>query len=74
TADLANEKQIAIFRNTEQGRVVGLFDLTQIRAGKAKDPEIKANDIVVVDKSGPRSFLRRVMETVPGVMLLGGIF
>jgi polysaccharide export outer membrane protein len=74
TQDIANERQIAIFRDTQQGRVVGMFDLKKIRSGKAKDPEVKPNDIVVVDRSGPRSFLRRVMETVPGVMLIGGIF
>lgn len=73
TADIANESQIAVFRNTDKGRVIGMFDLRQIRAGTANDPEIRADDIIVVDRSGPRSFLRRMIETMP-LLTFGAIF
>jgi polysaccharide export outer membrane protein len=73
TDDMANEQQIAVFRNTDKGRVVGIFDLRQIRAGSANDPEIRPDDIVVVDRSGPRSFLKTVIQNMP-LLTIGAIF
>lgn len=55
---LANVKKVALFRTVNGTRRQALYDLTQIRRGKAEDPQIYANDIVVVDSSGGKSFLQ----------------
>ncbi len=35
-----------------------MFDLKAIRAGKMADPQVYANDVIVVETSGTRRFLR----------------
>jgi polysaccharide export outer membrane protein len=55
-ARVANLKKVAIFRTTAGERSSVIYDLTKIRDGKAPDPPVRADDIVVVDSSGTRSF------------------
>lgn len=55
---LANPKRVAIFRTVGGERRSALYDLTQIRLGKAEDPVVYGNDIVVVDSSGTKSFMQ----------------
>lgn len=55
---LANTKRVAIFRTIGGKRQQAFYDLTQIRTGKAEDPPIYGNDIVVVDSSGAKSFMQ----------------
>jgi polysaccharide biosynthesis/export protein len=55
---LANVKKVAIFRTVGGKRHSAFFDLTAIRAGKAEDPPVYGNDIVVVDTSGAKSFFQ----------------
>jgi polysaccharide export outer membrane protein len=55
---LANPKRVAIFRTIGGERRSAFYDLTQIRTGKSEDPVVYGNDIVVVDSSGPKSFMQ----------------
>jgi polysaccharide export outer membrane protein len=55
---LANPKRVAIFRTINGQRRTAFYDLTQIRTGKAEDPAVYGNDIVVVDQSGAKSFMQ----------------
>jgi len=55
---LANPKRVAIFRTVGGERRSAFYDLTQIRTGKAEDPIVYGNDIVVVDSSGAKSFMQ----------------
>lgn len=55
---LANPRRVAIFRTVGGQRRSAIYDLTQIRSGKAEDPAIYGNDIIVVDTSGAKSFLQ----------------
>ena len=64
---LANTKRVAIFRTIGGQRRSAFYDLTQIRTGKAEDPSIYGNDIVVVDTSGAKSF----MQNFQGGSVLG---
>ena len=64
---LANEKQVVIFRTVDGQRMAARFDLTEIRAGRADDPEVYGNDLIVVDRSGTRSLLRSVSSSLPVV-------
>ncbi len=63
--DLANLQGVVVFRTVEGQRMAAVFDLQQIRAGNASDPQIFGDDIVVVDQSGAKTGLRRVLETLP---------
>ena len=55
---LANVKKVGLFRTVNGARRHAMYDLTQIRRGKAEDPQIYANDIVVVDTSSGKSFFQ----------------
>jgi polysaccharide export outer membrane protein len=62
---LANLQGIVIFRTVSGKKMAARFDLKQIRAGVAADPEVYGDDIVVVDQSGPKSAWRKVVESLP---------
>jgi len=55
---LANPHKVAIFRTVGGERRSAFFDLQSIRSGKAQDPAVYGNDIVVVDTSGAKSFMQ----------------
>ena len=61
---MANPKQVVVFRNVNNQRVAGVFDLNAIRAGKAVDPPIYPNDTIVVASSAAR---RRTLRDIIGV-------
>jgi len=62
---LANHKRVAIFRNVNSQRMVAVFDLDQIRSGKMDDPQVYANDVIFVDRSGSKSMFRDIISSVP---------
>lgn len=68
TAD-ANPRKVAVFRTINGQRQAAAFDLTDIRRGKAKDPEIFGNDIVVVDGSSSKAAFKSLLQTLPLVSL-----
>jgi polysaccharide export outer membrane protein len=68
--DLANPRQVVVFRNVDNQRVAGVFDLQQIRAGQAPDPAIYPNDTIVVAGSAGRKTLRDILGVVPLVNLI----
>lgn len=61
----ANQKKVAIFRMVNNQRMVAVYDLDQIRTGKLADPQIYANDVVFVDRSGAKTLWRDVISAVP---------
>jgi polysaccharide export outer membrane protein len=69
--DLANLQGVVVFRNVNGERMAAVFDLKEIRAGNAVDPQIYGDDIVVVDQSGAKSGLKRILETLPVFNLFG---
>ncbi len=64
-SELANLQGVVVFRNVNGERMAAVFDLKAIRAGNAVDPQIYGDDIVVVDQSGAKTGLRRVLEALP---------
>lgn len=64
TADL---RSLAVFRRTEQGRMVAVFDLTAIRNGTAEDPVILGDDIIIVDTSRLNKAMLDVLQALPGL-------
>lgn len=67
---LANVKKVAVFRQVGGTRHAAFFDLNQIRLGKAEDPQIYGNDIVVVDTSSGSRFI----QNFQGIFPLLGLF
>jgi polysaccharide export outer membrane protein len=67
---LANPKEVVVFRMVNNQRVAGVFDLSEIRSGKAADPPIFPNDTIVVAGSGARRTLRDIVGLTPIVGLL----
>lgn len=63
--NLANLQGIVIFRQIQGKKMGAVFNLKEIRKGNADDPQIYGDDIVVVDQSGSKSALRRVIEALP---------
>ena len=63
--DAADAKGIVVFRNVGGQRMAAKFDLAAIRAGNAADPVLHGGDIVVVDKSGFRSAMGAIRNTIP---------
>jgi len=65
TTEDANARRVAIFRTVGGQRQAAAFDLTAIRHGQAKDPEVYPGDIVVVDGSAIKEGFKRIMQSFP---------
>lgn len=61
----ANIRRVAIFRTIGGQRQAAAFDLQDIRRGAAKDPEVFAGDIVVIDGSAIKAMQKQIMQNVP---------
>jgi polysaccharide export outer membrane protein len=61
---VADPSGIVVFRQNGPKKTAAVFNMTQIRAGKADDPQILAGDVIVVDQSGLKAALRGVRESV----------
>jgi polysaccharide export outer membrane protein len=65
----ANSHRVAIVRNLDGSPHAATFDLAAISAGRARDPEVIANDVVIVDTSRSKSFWHGVVEVIPAFYL-----
>ena len=65
----ANSHRVAIVRTVEGAPHAATFDLAEISAGRARDPEVIANDVVIVDTSRSKSFWHGVVEVIPAFYL-----
>mgnify|MGYP003386585544 FL=1 len=65
TTDGANPRRTVIFRTINGQRMAAAFDLTDIRRGISKDPEVFANDIIVVDGNANLKTWQLILQTIP---------
>jgi polysaccharide export outer membrane protein len=65
TSDTANIRNVVVFRTVNNQKMAALFDLKLIRSGRAPDPAIYGNDIVVVGQSAIQKFLRNTTMAFP---------
>ncbi|WP_374605578.1 polysaccharide biosynthesis/export family protein [Arenimonas sp.] len=63
--ELANLDGVVVFRTVEGQRMAAVFSLNQIRSGDAADPQVYGDDIIVVDQSGAKTGLQKVLQAVP---------
>lgn len=61
----SNLRRVVVFRTVNGQRMVAAFDLAAIREAQAEDPEVFAQDIIIVDGSQTRQALRDFFLTLP---------
>jgi polysaccharide export outer membrane protein len=61
----ANLHRVVVFRQIDGKRNAATFDLQAIRRGKAEDPEIYGDDVVVVDSSALKGAWRETVGALP---------
>jgi polysaccharide export outer membrane protein len=68
--EVAALNDVVVFRTINGQRSGAVFDIAQIRSGRAPDPQIRSNDMIVVGLSGSRRNWRDVLS----VFRIGNIF
>lgn len=63
---LADPNAVVIFRVIAGKKMAAMFDIAMIRSGEVEDPLIYGDDIVVIEKSGTKSFLKGLTDTLRG--------
>lgn len=70
--DLADPSAVRVFRLDAAGsRQMLVFDLDKVRSGGIPDPSLQNNDIVVIETSSGRSFVKSVTDTIRGLVTFG---
>ena len=67
TTDVARLSDVVIFRTVDSQQMAALFNLKDIRRGKYDDPEVYANDVVVVGDSPTQHILKDVLQIAPSI-------
>ncbi len=65
TSEYAKLDDVIIFRTVNGQQMAGLYNLQGIRRGNYEDPEVFANDVVIVGDSSARRLFKDILETVP---------
>lgn len=65
--ELARQDDVVVFRTVGGQRYAALYDLRAIRRGTYDDPEIYANDIVIVGNNHARQIFRDLLQVVPAL-------
>ena len=60
-----------VFRRRTAGKEILVANIYEIEAGKARDVEVKENDIVIVPLSGMKGFFIEFRDTVKGLIGFG---
>ncbi len=66
-AEFAKLDDIVVFRTVNGNKMAGLYNLKAIRKGIYEDPELFANDVVVVGDSSARRLFRDALQILPAV-------
>jgi polysaccharide export outer membrane protein len=65
TTEFSNLNDVIVFRTVDNQQYAALYSLAAIRRGAYEDPEIFANDRVVVGDSPQRRLFRDLLQVVP---------
>ena len=66
----ADSHRVSIIRTVNGAPHAATFDLAAISAGRARNPEVVANDVIIVDTSRAKSFWHGLVEALPALYLL----
>lgn len=71
--DVADANQVQLFRNRVEGeREVLVYDVEAIRRGEVSDPQVIADDVIIVHKAGFRATMKNLTDTLRGFIYFGG--
>jgi polysaccharide biosynthesis/export protein len=65
TAEFAKLDDVVIFRTVDGQQLAALYNLKAIRRGNYDDPEVFANDVVIVGDSTARRLFKDALQVVP---------
>ncbi|MDY6922405.1 MAG: polysaccharide biosynthesis/export family protein [Pseudomonadota bacterium] len=66
---VADLEKVAVFRTIDGQRSVALFDLAAIRQGRAVDPRVLGDDVIVVDTSRMGVAMREIVGVLPALAI-----
>lgn len=66
--EFAKEDDVLVLRTVEGRRYIGVFNIRAIQRGNYADPQVYANDIVVVGDSPERRRLNVMLQVLPPVI------
>ena len=65
TSEYAKLDDVIIFRTVNGQQMAGLYNLQGIRRGNYDDPEVFANDVIIVGDSQARRLFQDILKTAP---------
>ncbi len=65
----ADLRRVVVFRTVDGQRMAATYNLSEIRSGAQGDPEIKGNDVIVVDGSNSKRMWREILSALPGLAI-----
>ena len=65
TGEFARLEDVIVFRTVDQERYAGIYNLKAIRQGNYVDPEVFANDVIVVGDSASRRRFKDLIQLAP---------
>lgn len=68
STEFAKLNYVVVFRTVNGQRMAALYNLKAIRNGQYPDPEVFANDIVMVGESQARRIFKDVLQTAPALI------
>jgi polysaccharide biosynthesis/export protein len=66
-AEFAKLDDVVIFRTVKGQKLAALYNLKAIRRGTYQDPEVFANDVVVVGDSSARRLFKDALQVLPAI-------
>ncbi|MEP3421312.1 MAG: polysaccharide biosynthesis/export family protein [Erythrobacter sp.] len=69
--NVANQEQIAVFRESPQGVLIAKFDYSQISQGTMLDPILQPGDRVVMGTDGLSVFYQNLLQALPAFGVFG---
>jgi polysaccharide biosynthesis/export protein len=67
------DKNITVFSTIDGQRTSKAYDIDDVRAGKAADPELHQGDVVVVDNSSGKVALQTALKVIAPAASLGAV-
>lgn len=65
--ELAKLSDVVVFRTVKGQKLAALYNLKAIRRGAYPDPEVFANDVVVVGDSSARRLFKDILQVLPSI-------
>lgn len=71
--DFAKEDDVLVLRSVNGQRYIGVFNIKAIQRGNYPDPQIYANDVVIIGDSPERRRLNVLLQVLPPVLTTAAI-